>query len=354
MGEFMRAKEHGLSMEEAARAAREITLDFSRSGRLGEQYNQIVPFFNACLQGGDKMVRLFREDPQGTSLKIFKYIVLPSLLLYAMNWDEDWYKDLDPDIKNNYWCFGEYLRIPKPQEAGVLFGSGIEALFEQARGKDKDAVENWLKAFASNMTPGVVPTLFLPMLEWQANYSYFKGKQLVGSKYQRLPDELQYGDYTSELSKAIGNNPVKKLSPMKIDNLVRGYTGTMGALLWSAPDVAMNKNADMPSKHLYEYAPFRDFTVTDANESRPVNEFYAILDKANKQHAGFGVKGKPEAAVQGLRKTGTMLSNIRKDIDKITHSKLKPERKRELIDRRKEKMKQLAKQANEKYGRYFE
>lgn len=261
---------------------------------------------------------------------------------------------MDPDIKNNYWCFGEYLRIPKPQEAGVLFGSGIEALFEQARGKDKDAVENWLKAFASNMTPGVVPTLFLPMLEWQANYSYFKGKQLVGSKYQRLPDELQYGDYTSELSKAIGNNPVKKLSPMKIDNLVRGYTGTMGALLWSAPDVAMNKNADMPSKHLYEYAPFRDFTVTDANESRPVNEFYAILDKANKQHAGFGVKGKPEAAVQGLRKTGTMLSNIRKDIDKITHSKLKPERKRELIDRRKEKMKQLAKQANEKYGRYFE
>lgn len=354
MGEFMRAKENGLTMEEAARAAREITLDFSRSGRLGEQYNQIVPFFNACLQGGDKMVRLFREDPQGTSLKIFKYIILPSLLLYAMNWDKDWYKDLDPDIKNNYWCFGEHLRIPKPQEAGVLFGSGIEALFEQARGKDKDAVENWLKAFASNMIPGVVPTLFLPLLEWQANYSYFKGKQLVGSKYQRLPDELQYGDYTSELSKAIGNNPVKKLSPMKIDNLVRGYTGTMGALLWSAPDVAMNKNADMPSKHLYEYAPFRDFTVTDANESRPVNEFYAILDKANKQHAGFGVKGKPEAAVQGLRKTGTMLSNIRKDIDKITHSKLKPERKRELIDRRKEKMKQLAKQANEKYGRYFE
>lgn len=351
MGEFMRAKEKGLSMEEAARAAREVTLDFSRSGVVGEQINRYVPFFNACLQGGDKMVRLFREDPLGTSMKVFKYIVLPSMILYAFNYDQDWYKDLDPDIKNNNWCFGEHIRIPKPQEAGVLFGSGIEALFEQAQGKDKDAVVNWLKAFKANMTPGVVPTLFLPLLEWQANYSYFQGRQLVGSKYQRLPDELQYNDYTSELSKEIGK--VFKLSPMKIDNLVRGYTGTMGAFLWSAPDVAISKGTNLPEKHLYERYPFRDFTVTDANQSRPMNDFYDILDKANKQHAGYGVKGKPEAAVKGIRAAGSAISKIRKDVDKITHSNLTPERKRELIDKRKEKMTNIARKATERYGKYF-
>lgn len=352
MGEYMKARQKGLSMEEAARAAREVTLDFSRSGRIGEQVNQVVPFFNACLQGGDKMVRLFREDFVGTSLKVFKYIVLPSLLIMAMNWDEDWYKDLDPDIKNNYWCLGRNIRIPKPQEAGVLFGSGIEALFQQAADKDKDAVSNFLKAFSSNMIPSVLPTLILPLIEWSANYSFFKGRALVGNKYSRLPDELQYNDYTSELSKGIGST--LKVSPMKIDNLVRGYTGTMGALLWSMAGEPFAKANKLPAKHFNEMLFVRDFNVTDANLSRPMNEFYGILDKANRQHAGYGVKGKPEAAVKGIRSAGSMISKIRKDIDKITHSNLTPERKRELIDKRKEKMNQIAKQATARYGKYFE
>lgn len=352
MGEYMKARQKGLSMEEAARAAREVTLDFSRSGRIGEQVNQVVPFFNACLQGGDKMVRLFREDFVGTSLKVFKYIVLPSLLIMAMNWDEDWYKDLDPDIKNNYWCLGRNIRIPKPQEAGVLFGSGIEALFQQAADKDKDAVSNFLKAFSSNMMPSVLPTLILPLIEWSANYSFFKGRPLVGNKYSRLPDELQYNDYTSELSKGIGST--LKVSPMKIDNLVRGYTGTMGALLWSMAGEPFAKANNLPAKHFNEILFVRDFNVTDANLSRPMNEFYGILDKANRQHAGYGVKGKPEAAVKGIRSAGAMISKIRKDIDKITHSNLTPERKRELIDKRKEKMNQIAKQATARYGKYFE
>lgn len=352
MGEYMKARQKGLSMEEAARAAREVTLDFSRSGRVGEQVNQVVPFFNACLQGGDKMVRLFREDFVGTSLKVLKYIVLPSLLIMAMNWDEDWYKDLDPDVKNNYWCLGRNIRIPKPQEAGVLFGSGIEALFQQAADKDKDAVSNFLKAFSSNMMPSVLPTLILPLIEWSANYSFFKGRPLVGNKYSRLPDELQYNDYTSELSKGIGS--ALKVSPMKIDNLVRGYTGTMGALLWGAAGEPFAKANNLPAKHFNEMLFVRDFNVTDANLSRPMNEFYGILDKANRQHAGYGVKGKPEAAVKGIRSAGSMISKIRKDIDKITHSNLTPERKRELIDKRKEKMNQIAKQANARYGKYFD
>lgn len=352
MGEYMKARQKGLSMEEAARAAREVTLDFSRSGRVGEQVNQVVPFFNACLQGGDKMVRLFREDFVGTSLKVLKYIVLPSLLIMAMNWNEDWYKDLDPDIKNNYWCLGRNIRIPKPQEAGVLFGSGIEALFQQAADKDKDAVSNFLKAFSSNMMPSVLPTLILPLIEWSANYSFFKGRPLVGNKYSRLPDELQYNDYTSELSKGIGS--ALKVSPMKIDNLVRGYTGTMGALLWSMAGEPFAKANNLPAKHFSELPFVRDFNVTDANLSRPMNEFYGILDKANRQHAGYGVKGKPEAAVKGIRSAGAMISKIRKDIDKITHSNLTPERKRELIDKRKEKMNQIAKQANARYGKYFD
>lgn len=352
MGEFMLARKAGKSLEQAGHEAREVTVDFSKSGIYGEQINRYIPFFNACLQGGDKIYQLMCEDPHGTMMKMFLTIVLPSALLYAFNRDEDWWKDLDPDIKNNYWCLSDKLRIPKPQEIGVLLGSGIEAFFEQASGRDKKAVSNVLDAFLDNMTPSIIPTLILPLVEWKTNYSYFRGQQLVSSKYQRLPDELQYNDYTSELSKGIGN--VFKVSPMKVDNLVRGYTGTMGALLWSMAGEPFAKANNLPAKHFNEMLFVRDFNVTDANLSRPMNEFYGILDKANRQHAGYGVKGKPEAAVKGIRSAGSMISKIRKDIDKITHSNLTPERKRELIDKRKEKMNQIAKQATARYGKYFE
>lgn len=352
MGEFMLARKAGKSLEQAGHEAREVTVDFSKSGIYGEQINRYIPFFNACLQGGDKIYQLMREDPHGTMMKMFLTIVLPSALLYAFNRDEAWWKDLDPDIKNNYWCLSDKLRIPKPQEIGVLLGSGIEAFFEQASGRDKKAVSNVLDAFLDNMTPSIIPTLILPLVEWKTNYSYFRGQQLVSSKYQRLPDELQYNDYTSELSKGIGN--VFKVSPMKVDNLVRGYTGTMGALLWSMAGEPFAKANNLPAKHFNEMLFVRDFNVTDANLSRPMNEFYGILDKANRQHAGYGVKGKPEAAVKGIRSAGSMISKIRKDIDKITHSNLTPERKRELIDKRKEKMNQIAKQATARYGKYFE
>lgn len=352
MGEFMLARKAGKSLEQAGHEAREVTVDFSKSGIYGEQINRYIPFFNACLQGGDKIYQLMREDPHGTMMKMFLTIVLPSALLYAFNRDKDWWKDLDPDIKNNYWCLSDKLRIPKPQEIGVLLGSGIEAFFEQASGRDKKAVSNVLDAFLDNMTPSIIPTLILPLVEWKTNYSYFRGQQLVSSKYQRMPDELQYNDYTSELSKGIGK--VFKVSPMKVDNLVRGYTGTMGALLWSAAGEPFAKANNLPAKHFNEMLFVRDFNVTDANLSRPMNEFYGILDKANRQHAGYGVKGKPEAAVKGIRSAGSMISKIRKDIDKITHSNLSPERKRELIDKRKEKMNQIAKQANARYGKYFE
>ena len=351
MGEFMLARKAGKSLEQAGHEAREVTVDFSKSGIYGEQINRYIPFFNACLQGGDKIYQLMREDPHGTMMKMFLTIVLPSALLYAFNRDKDWWKDLDPDIKNNYWCLSDKLRIPKPQEIGVLLGSGIEAFFEQASGRDKKAVSNVLDAFLDNMTPSIIPTLILPLVEWKTNYSYFRGQQLVSSKYQRMPDELQYNDYTSELSKGIGST--LKVSPMKIDNLVRGYTGTMGALLWSMAGEPFAKANNLPAKHFSELPFVRDFNVTDANLSRPMNEFYGILDKANRQHAGYGVKGKPEAAVKGIRSAGSMISKIRKDIDKITHSNLTPERKRELIDKRKEKMNQIAKQANARYGKYF-
>lgn len=353
MGEFMKARKKGASLEEAAQAARELTLDFSRSGVQGEKVNQIVPFFNAVLQGGDKMVRLIKQDPVGTGTKLAMYIVLPSLALWALNHDEDWYKEIDPEVKATCWLLPGGLRIPKPQEAGILFGSGIEAVLDQAFNKDPEAIGNWIKVFVGNMAPSIMPTIFLPLLEWQANYSFFRGQSITPQRLQNLPDELQYTPNTSAAARTLGS--ALKLSPVKIDNTIRGYTGTMGMTLVQQLDWFADEKQNMPYKKVSEWPFLRDFTVNQNIQNRSIDDFYKMLRKANEQHAGYGKKGKPTPAVQGVRKAGQLISKAQKDIRELTvNPRLSPEAKRQRIDQKKTYIKNVANKANNRFGKFFE
>lgn len=353
MGEFMKARKKGASLEEAAQAARELTLDFSRSGVQGEKVNQIVPFFNAVLQGSDKMVRLIKQDPVGTGTKLAMYIVLPSLALWALNHDEDWYKEIDPEVKATCWLLPGGLRIPKPQEAGILFGSGIEAVFDQAFNKDPEAISNWAKVFGGNIAPSIIPTIFLPLLEWQANYNFFRGQSITPQRLQNLPDELQYTPNTSAAARTLGS--ALKLSPVKIDNTIRGYTGTMGMTLVQQFDWFADEKQNMPYKKVSEWPFLRDFTVNQNIQNRSVDDFYKMLNKANEQHAGYGKKGKPTPAVQGVRKAGQLISKAQKDIRELTvNPRLSPEAKRQRIDQKKTYIKNFANKANNRFGKFFE
>lgn len=353
MGEFMKARKKGASLEEAAQAARELTLDFSRSGVQGEKVNQIVPFFNAVLQGSDKMVRLIKQDPVGTGTKLAMYIVLPSLALWALNHDEDWYKEIDPEVKATCWLLPGGLRIPKPQEAGILFGSGIEAVLDQAFNKDPEAISNWAKVFGGNIAPSIMPTIFLPLLEWQANYSFFRGQSITPQRLQNLPDELQYTPNTSAAARTLGS--ALKLSPVKIDNTIRGYTGTMGMTLVQQLDWFADEKQNMPYKKVSEWPFLRDFTVNQNIQNRSVDDFYKMLNKANEQHAGYGKKGKPTPAVQGVRKAGQLISKAQKDIRELTvNPRLSPEAKRQRIDQKKTYIKNVANKANNRFGKFFE
>lgn len=352
MGEFMRAREKGKNVEQAAYDAVEITLNFNRSGATGRQINRMVPFFNACIQGGDKLYRLFKADPKTTLLRIGIYMVLPSLVLWLMNHDEDWYKELDPNIKMQNWILPGGIRIPKPQEAGVLFGSGFEAALDTANGQDPKAMKIWSKAVLENLAPGIFPTLILPLLEWQANYSFFRGKPVVSKSQERLPDELQYGPYTSEASKAVGS--VTGLSPAKLDNLWRGYTGTMGMALWQAPDLLVAEKRNLPEKKLSEMAVVRDFVINDMNLNRTMNDFYALSQAATQWQAGYGKKGKPTVEVSGINTAARTIAKLQKEARDITSSpKYNSAQKRILVDKLQAKQRKIAELCIKKYGGKF-
>lgn len=353
IGEFKRARKQGKSIDEAGLLAKDITLDFSRSGTITRQINQSIPFFNAVLQGGDRLVRSFKDNPWRTLGFVSTYITLPSIALWVANHDEDWYKELSDDIKNGSWVFnynGTIIRIPKPFEPGIIFGSAIERALDKAYDQDPDAVSQWAKYAAQGFAPGIIPAVAGPIIEWVTNYNMFTGKPVVGRKEQGLPDAMQYNAYTSELAKSIGK--ATNLSPEKIDNTINGYTASAGKFLVGMLDPIFGNKKELPAKTTSELPGIRGLTYTPFKNPQSVETFYKNMEEAEKDYAADGKKGHPTAEISNMRKYEKQISELNKDNRNITDdNKLTPDEKRQKIDQNNAKILDISKKANEKYPR---
>lgn len=364
-GEFMRARKKGMSIDQSGQLARDITLDFSRHGKRGQEVNKYVPFFNATIQGTDKFIRTFKENPMRAILTTTVSIILPSLILWAINHDDDWYKELDENTKYTNWCInlgnGAHLLIPKPQEVGILFGSGVEAVLNQLTGTDPHGMKEWAKQYAEAVTPSLYPAVVRPLIEWMTNYSFWTGRHLIPTGLEKAPSEMQFTSYTSELAKSLGDTWLAKsikLSPIAIDNWISGWFGSAGRFLANSLNdpisyVKGNSRPPEPAKYWYESPFIGSFIRQNGQNSEYINRMYEIQkemsDDYERSDAGKQRKGKKGSSnkPKGLQQVNTAVSSvskINKEIKDIRNDPKKaPDQKRREIDIRREKINTLAK-----------
>lgn len=372
-GEFRRARNQGLSIDQAGQLAREITLDFSRHGKKGQIVNKYVPFFNATIQGTDKFIRTFKDNPMRAILNTVIWIVLPSLGLWAINHDDDWYKELDENTKYTNWAIplpgGTHLLIPKPQEVGILFGSGIEAVLNQMTGTDPHGMKEWARQYAEAMTPSLYPAVVRPLIEWMTNYSFWTGRNLVPASLQKAPSEMQFTSYTSELAKSLGDTWLAKsikLSPIAIDNWISGWFGSAGRFIANMLNgpisyVRGNSRPPEPAKYWYEMPVIGSFVRQNGQNSEYVNRMYKIQKDMNDDYersdAGKQRKGKKSSSnkPKELKQVDTAVSSVsklNKEIKAIRNDPKKdPDRKRQEIDQRQTKINDLAKKVVLKFDK---
>lgn len=372
-GEFRRARNQGLSIDQAGQLAREITLDFSRHGKKGQMINKYVPFFNATIQGTDKFIRTFKDNPMRAILNTVIWIILPSLGLWAINHDDDWYKELDENTKYTNWAIplpgGTHLLIPKPQEVGILFGSGIEAVLNQMTGTDPHGMKEWARQYAEAMTPSLYPAVVRPLIEWMTNYSFWTGRNLVPASLQKDPSEMQFTSYTSELAKSLGDTWLAKsikLSPIAIDNWISGWFGSAGRFIANMLNdpisyVRGNSRPSEPAKYWYEMPVIGSFVRQNGQNSEYVNRMYEIQKDMNDDYersdAGKQRKGKKSSSnkPKELKQVDTAVSSVsklNKEIKAIRNDPKKdPDRKRQEIDQRQTKINDLAKKVVLKFDK---
>ncbi len=333
------------AMMRAGIASRDITVDFGRKGQKTAGANRAVAFFNASIQGTDKLRRAMMSDPKGFAVRAVMSITLPSVLLYLVNKDDERYKELPQWQKDLFWIIptkDRLIRIPKPFEAGILFGTVPERVLKWIDQNDPHAFDELGKNLRDAMLPSLIPTAFVPWAEVWGNRSLFTGLRIVPQREEKEPLEQQYGPYTSETAKALGK--VLKRSPRMIDQVIAGYTGGLGKLALDAGDVALKATGvtrgpakPTPEDPLGEFPGIRGFVARSFAQPQSIERFYRRKEELetlyDRAQAGTGQMSAQEAQeLQLLRSVAQALTDARK-VERAIHgsAKLSPDVKRDLL-----------------------
>jgi hypothetical protein len=154
---YKAAKDQGLSKQQAASIAKNLTVNFNRKGEMGRQIGALYAFFNASVQGTARLAEtLFTKDNGKVSLsKAGKSIVYGGLLLGAMQavamaaagFDDDEPPEFVRD-RNIIIPIGDgkYLTFPMPLGFNVIPATG-RILTEWALDDFKEPQKRFTHAF---------------------------------------------------------------------------------------------------------------------------------------------------------------------------------------------------------------
>lgn len=331
------------SIQDAALESRDITLDFSRIGSHIKSWNKISAFFNASIQGTDKMFRAWRENPLDMTIKTAMFITMPSVLLWYLNKDDPRYQELPQWQKDIFWIIptkDTLIKIPKPFELGILFGTVPERMLQWMYDKDRGQKGNGFKGLGNviidNMVPNVSPTALVPALEAATNYSLFMNRNIVPQhERDNLPPAMQYGPYTSAVGKGIGK--MFDVSPRIVDNTIRGYTGGLGGFGLTLSDSVLGMGEERPAKRISEMPGIRGFTATPYASSESVQQVYDEFDRQNRLfHAGQELHQRPDGYDKRLhdqlKETMKAFQEINRARKAVMKSDLSSEAKRKRLD----------------------
>lgn len=407
VAEFKKVRKAGGSLTEGGMASREITIDFQRVGAKMSALNSITAFMNVSVQGLDRTVRAFKENPTAVATKSMAYITVPSVLLWWANHDDPRYQEIPRWEKDLFWIIptdnwtdstpeeadglpeymvrqegstlqinkGAIYRLPKPQELGIIFGSLPERTLEAFFGDNPDSFKGFSETMVGLVTPSFIPDAVAPAMEQYFNKSFFTGRDIVPHHLKDVLPEYQFVEYTSETAKSLGKMvaTVDKTSdfasPMVLQNYIRSWGGSLGQYALQISDKALTAagvappNVD-PTSTLSDVPFIKSFVVRFPSAgSNSVQDFYTTYEE-NKQvmntvrhlakegdfdsmEKEFLLQSNQDNLIQldGIKDALSTQSNLIRQINK--NPEMSPDEKRQLIDGLYLQMTEVAKQGNQ-------
>ena len=296
-----RGRRDPTSMAEGGFESREGTLDFAKMGASMQGWNGIAAFLSARVNGYDRTVRAFKDNPVRATALATATITVPSIALWIANHDDPRYKTLPQWQKDMFWIVlteDHVYRVPKPFELGIIFGTIPEHLLEAFVKDNPDALKDIISAFGSDSLTSLVPNIGGPILEQLTNYSLYRRAPLIPKRLEGLVPDMQYTEYTLELTKALatatssvgkalGSKPsTAGVSPIIIENYVRQWTGGLGYYVLQLADkglreVGLVPDPPKPADTLADIPFIKAFVIRyPSSGAEPIRKFYDRYQEA--------------------------------------------------------------------------
>jgi hypothetical protein len=271
-------------------------MNFSRKGNFAvmQILTAVVPFMNARIQGLDVLYRSgFGQAANANKERMQKAFIVRSLSILAMSamyWamvhDDDEYKKLTKEERDGYWIVpgltfnGKPFRFPIPFEIGVVFKVFPERILELTYGQDtpKDFKESITRNIVDTLKFNPIPQAFIPIYENISNHSFFTGEKIVGRGLEDVAKPLQYTASTSKGARWLGEQTGQ--SPIQIENVIRGYTGTMGMYAVNMLDSFFSSQDD-PVKATTRAEQLPVIKRFFASDSGTVAQYYDLKDEVD-------------------------------------------------------------------------
>jgi hypothetical protein len=372
---------------EAHYQAMEI-LNFSRRGSNGvmRAIATAVPFLNARIQGLDVLYRgALGVNPANRELTQNRAIIgfamrgallgFATALYWAQVSDEEEYKEASRELRDNNWLFPVpwledvgAIAIPIPFEVGLIFKTIPEVVLDTTWGErtGKQAFESGKQAVLSTLNFNPVPQALTPLLEAITNYDVYTGRPIVPVWMTGQRPEMQRTDATTELALLLQKATIPfgggGASPMKIDHVIRGYTGGTGVFVSSWLDRIVRdptvtegldaigytvKQPEMSALATYDYPVVKRF-LTSPEGTGLKEQFYDLYNEVRQDYNSMNAlirDGRQDELDALIPKIGYLaevkdgIYSLKKELDNIRmmrrgimRSDLDAEMKKEQLD----------------------
>jgi hypothetical protein len=353
--EYLRSTKPKMGGKRAAMKARSVNIDFGRAGTWGRGFNSVTAFFNAGMQGLDKVREVSKQRPMQTFAKVMLYQVLPSIMMrlaiLSNPDDEEKYQRIAPGMRDTHFFIpvqnetlgmNVWTRLPKADNWWII-SAVFERMITEAAKKDPEAWRGFADSVV-NLLPPYVPTMIAPIIQVWRNTDSFTDGPIVSKRYEHRPDELQFHTGTSETAKLLGK--VTKTSPIMLEFMYDKHVGEVGAQVlslaeWTFDMVGtgmglVDEKTKMEAGKASDLPFFKRFFYDTTRTGEPLNRFYSYHDQLlddKKRADAAGTIFEDERLLKAFNKTRAKFTEINREKDDIRlDPDLSRKDKRELID----------------------
>ena len=353
--EYLRRTKPQMGRKRAAMKARSVNIDFGRAGTWGRGFNSVTAFFNAGVQGLDKVREVSKQRPMQTFAKVMLYQVLPSVLMrlaiLSNPDDEEKYQRIAPGMRDTHFFIpvqnetlgmNVWTRLPKADNWWII-SAVFERMITEAAKKDPEAWRGFANSVV-NLLPPYVPTMIAPIIQVWKGKDSFTDRPIVSKRYEHLPDELQFHTGTSETAKLLGK--VTKTSPIILEFMYDKHVGEVGAQVLSLAEWTfdmigtgmglVDEKTKMEAGKASDLPFFKRFFYDTTRTGEPLNRFYSYHDQLlddKKRADAAGTIFEDERLLKAFNRTRAKFTEINREKDDIRlDPDLSRKDKRELID----------------------